>query len=430
MTIIAEHGFLILALASAFGFFMAWGIGANDVANAMGTSVGSRALTVTQAILIAMVFEFLGAYLAGGEVTSTIRKGIIDADSLNARPELLVFGMMAALLAAGTWLMIASIKGWPVSTTHTIVGAIVGFAAVGISVEAVYWSKVGKIVASWVVSPILAGSISFALFRSVQTLILNHSDPFARAKRYIPFYMFTVGFLMAMVTMLKGLKHVFKDADLSMSFAQCAGYAALVGLFVAAIGIFFLRQVKEELPGENKDPRRKDRYASVERVFAVLMVFTACSMAFAHGSNDVANAVGPLAAIVSIVNTGTITAKSMMPSWILLLGGAGIVLGLATYGFRVMGTIGRRITVLTPSRGFAAELGAAATVVTASATGLPISTTHTLVGAVLGVGFARGIAAINLRVVGNIFMSWLVTLPAGAGLSIVFFFMLKGMFSD
>ncbi|PCH52785.1 MAG: phosphate permease [Cellvibrionales bacterium] len=423
MTIIAEHGFLILSLACAFGFFMAWGIGANDVANAMGTSVGSKALTVTQAIMIAMVFEFLGAYLAGGEVTSTIRKGIINTDSLHARPELLVFGMMAALLAAGTWLLIASIKGWPVSTTHTIVGAIVGFAAVGISVDAVYWGKVGKIVASWVVSPILAGSISYALFKSVQVLILNHADPFTRAKRFVPFYMFAVGFLMAMVTMLKGLKHVFKDADVSMSIAECTAYSALVGLIVAVIGLYFLRRIKE-------DPSidRKDRYANVERIFAVLMVFTACSMAFAHGSNDVANAVGPLAAIVSIVNTGTITAKSIMPSWILLLGGAGIMLGLATYGFRVMATIGKKITVLTPSRGFAAELGAAATVVTASATGLPISTTHTLVGAVLGVGFARGIAAINLRVVGNIFMSWLVTLPAGAGLSILFFFSLKGLF--
>lgn len=430
MTMIAEHGFLILSLACAFGFFMAWGIGANDVANAMGTSVGSRALTVTQAIMVAMVFEFMGAYLAGGEVTSTIRKGIIDTGSISGRPELLVFGMMAALLAAGTWLLIASINGWPVSTTHTIVGAIVGFAAVGISVDAVHWGKVGNIVASWVVSPILAGAISYALFKSVQSLILSHDDPFARAKRFIPFYMFAVGFLMAMVTLLKGLKHVFKDADMSMSFGECAAYATLIGAIVAIIGIFFLRRIKDDGPLAGKEGDRKDRFANVERVFAVLMVFTACSMAFAHGSNDVANAVGPLAAIVNVVNSGTISATSVMPSWILLLGGAGIVLGLATYGFRVMTTIGQKITMLTPSRGFAAELGAAATVVTASATGLPISTTHTLVGAVLGVGFARGIAAINLRVVGGIFMSWLVTLPAGAGLSILFFFVLKGIFSD
>ncbi|MEZ0121376.1 MAG: inorganic phosphate transporter [Candidatus Reddybacter sp.] len=424
MTIIAEHGYLLLSLACVFGFFMAWGIGANDVANAMGTSVGSRALTVKQAIMIAMLFEFLGAYLAGGEVTATIRKGIIDTASVADQPELLVFGMLAALLAAGTWLLIASIKGWPVSTTHTIVGAIVGFAAVGISVDAVHWPKVGKIVASWVVSPVLAGVISYSLFKSVQTLILNHSNPFARAKRFIPLYMFAVGFLMSMVTMLKGLKHVFKDQGVSLSFGECALFAAAAGLLVTLIGSYFLSRIQE-------DPEldANDRFASVERVFAVLMVFTACSMAFAHGSNDVANAVGPLAAIVGIVQTGSIAAKTVMPSWILLLGGAGIILGLATYGFKVMATIGQKITILTPSRGFAAELGAAATVVLASATGLPISTTHTLVGAVLGVGFARGIAAINLRVVGTIFMSWLVTLPAGAGLSIVFFFILKGVFA-
>lgn len=424
MTIIAEHGFLLLTLACLFGFFMAWGIGANDVANAMGTSVGSRALTVKQAIMIAIVFEFLGAYLAGGEVTSTIRKGIIDPAALTDRPELLVFGMLAALLAAGTWLLIASLKGWPVSTTHSIVGAIVGFAAVGISVDAVHWGKVGKIVASWVVSPLLAGTLSYALFKSVQALILNHADPFIRAKRYIPFYMFAVGFLMAMVTMLKGLKHVFKDSDLSMSFGESALYAAGVGLVVALIGGYFLSRVKE-----NPDADKDNRFSSVERVFGVLMVFTACSMAFAHGSNDVANAVGPLAAIVGVIKSGAIASKTVMPSWILLLGGGGIVLGLATYGFKVMATIGRKITLLTPSRGFAAELGAAGTVVLASATGLPISTTHTLVGAVLGVGFARGIAAINLQVVGTIFMSWLITLPAGAGLSILFFFVLKGIFS-
>lgn len=424
MTVIAEYGFLFLSLACLFGFFMAWGIGANDVANAMGTSVGSRALTIKQAILIAMVFEFLGAYLAGGEVTSTIRKGIIDSGSLQKRPELLVFGMLASLLAAGTWLLLASLKGWPVSTTHSIVGAIIGFAAVGISVETVYWGKVWEIMLSWVVSPILAGAISFAVFKSVQALILNHTDPFARAKRYIPFYMFAVGFLMAMVTLLKGLNHVFDDIDVSLSFAESALYAAAIGVIVTLIGSYFLRLVKEDV-----STNQRDRFASVERVFAVLMVFTACSMAFAHGSNDVANAVGPLAAIVGVLKTGTVAAKTVMPSWILLLGGGGIVLGLATYGFRVMATVGQKITALTPSRGFAAELGAAATVVMASATGLPISTTHTLVGAVLGVGFARGIAAINLRVVGSIFMSWLITLPAGAGLSILFFFILRSLFS-
>ncbi len=422
MEILAEYGNVLLILACIFGVFMAWGVGANDVANAMGTSVGSKALTIKQAIFIAMIFEFAGAYLAGGEVTSTIRKGIIDPAIMAGTPELLVFGMTSALLAAGTWLLIASIFGWPVSTTHSIVGAIVGFAAVGIAVDAVAWGKVSKIVASWVVSPVLAGTISFFLFRSVQKFILNTDNPFDNAKRYIPVYMFAVGFLIAMVTLLKGLKHVFKDIGFKLSFLESMGIAVIAGVIVAFIGISLLRKVQYVANDEN-------RFESVERVFAILMIFTACAMAFAHGSNDVANAVGPLAAVVSTIQNGAITAKSVMPSWILLLGGLGIVVGLATYGYKVMATIGRKITELTPSRGFAAELGAAATVVLASGTGLPISTTHTLVGAVLGVGLARGIGALNLRVIGTIFMSWIITLPAGAGLAIIFFFLFKGIFS-
>ena len=274
MEIIAQHGQVFLILACIFGFFMAWGIGANDVANAMGTSVGSRALTIRQAILIAMVFEFMGAYLAGGEVTSTIRKGIIDPAVLSDDPQLMVYGMLSALLAAGTWLLIASIKGWPVSTTHSIVGAIVGFAAVGISMDAIYWGKVGGIVASWVVSPILAGSISFGLFMSVKKLILDTDDPFQRAKRYIPVYMWMVGFMISMVTLLKGLKHIGLDLDLGLGskFANAVPVSILIGLLVAGFGALLLRNIKET-------PDEMNRFGSVERVFAVLMVFTACSMA-------------------------------------------------------------------------------------------------------------------------------------------------------
>ncbi|MEH6515670.1 MAG: inorganic phosphate transporter [Halioglobus sp.] len=425
MEIIANYGTVFLIMACVFGFFMAWGIGANDVANAMGTSVGSRALTMKQAILIAMIFEFLGAYLAGGEVTATIRKGIIDPSVMENSPELMVYGMLSALLAAGTWLLIASLNGWPVSTTHSIVGAIVGFAAVGISVDAVAWGKVGAIVASWVVSPLMAGTLAFGLFMSVKILILDTDDPFNRAKRFIPIYMWMVGFMISMVTLLKGLKHIGLDMDLGLGsdFANALPLSTVIGLIVAGFGALMLRRVKD-VHDENS------RFHSVERVFAILMVFTACSMAFAHGSNDVANAVGPLAAIAStVLSGGEIAAKSVMPWWILLIGGLGIVIGLATYGWKVITTIGHKITELTPSRGFAAELAAAGTVVIASATGLPISTTHTLVGAVLGVGFARGIAALNLRTVSSIFMSWIITLPAGAGLAIIFFFLFKGIFS-
>tara|TARA_B100000767_G_scaffold241865_1_gene238575 strand:- start:135 stop:1418 length:1284 start_codon:yes stop_codon:yes gene_type:complete len=427
MDIIAQYGHILLILTCCFGLFMAWGVGANDVANAMGTSVGSKAITVKQAILIAMIFEFAGAYLAGGEVTSTIRKGIIDPGILAGNPELLVYGMMSALLAAGTWLLIASMYGWPVSTTHSIVGAIVGFAAVGIGMDAVNWAKVGKIVASWVVSPVLAGTISFGLFMSVQRLILDTKDPFLNAKKYVPYYMFAVGFMIAMVTVLKGLKHVGIEFDFGFGskFTNALPVATGVGVFVAIIGKYFLSKIKDDDVGPSEN-----RFVNVEKLFAVLMVFTACAMAFAHGSNDVANAVGPIAAVVGVINSGgEVLSKSVMPPWILLLGGAGIVLGLATYGFKVMATIGKKITELTPSRGFAAELAAATTVVFASATGLPISTTHTLVGAVLGVGLARGIGALNLRVVGTIFMSWIITLPAGAGLAVLFFFFFKGVFS-
>ncbi|HEY7886101.1 MAG TPA: inorganic phosphate transporter [Cellvibrionaceae bacterium] len=423
MLVIAEYGHILLILACVFGLFMAWGVGANDVANAMGTSVGSKALTIKQAIIIAMVFEFLGAYLAGGSVTATIRSGIVDPSLMSDTPELLVYGMLSALLAAGTWLLIASLLGWPVSTTHSIIGAIVGFAAVGISVDAVAWGKVWSIVASWVVSPLLAGTIAFWIFRSVQHLILNTEDPFNNAKRYIPFYIFAVGFLISMVTLLKGLKHVLKDADFSLSFAHSAIISAVIGLIAAGVGVYFLSKVERDMARE-----ATHRFANVEKMFAILMIFTACAMAFAHGSNDVANAVGPLAAVVSVVATSSVTSTAAVPTWVLLIGGFGIVIGLATYGFKVMATIGRKITELTPSRGFAAEMSAAATVVLASGTGLPVSTTHTLVGAVLGVGLARGIGALNLRVVGTIFMSWIITLPAGAGLAILFFFFFKGVF--
>lgn len=421
MQIIAEYGMLFLILAAIFGLFMAWGIGANDVANAMATSVGSRALTIKQAIIIAAVFEFAGAILAGGQVTKTIRKGIVDVDALSGSPELLVYGMLSALLAAGCWLLLASSKGWPVSTTHSIVGAIVGFAMVGIGMEAVQWGKVGSIVMSWVVSPVMAGTIAFFLFKSVQYLILDKEDPIASAKRYVPFYIFLVGFIISLVTLLKGLKHI----GLHMSTLESYSIALLMGLVIAAIGVWAIKRIKID-PSED----REFHYTNVEKIFAVLMIATSCAMAFAHGSNDVANAIGPVAAIVSIVTSGgEVAAKAALSLWVLLLGGVGIVAGLVMYGKRVIATVGNNITELTPSRGFAATLAAATTVVLASGTGLPISTTHTLVGAVLGVGIARGLAALNLTVIRNIFMSWIITLPAGGILAIIFFYILKGIFS-
>jgi PiT family inorganic phosphate transporter len=416
-----EHATIFLILAGCFGLFMAWGIGANDVANAMATSVGSRALSLKNAVIIAALFEFSGAFLAGGQVTSTIRKGIIDANLLSGSPELLVYGMLAALLAAGIWLLVASKYGLPVSTTHSIVGAIVGFAAIGIGIEAVKWGKVGSIAASWVVSPVIAGALSYALFRSVQKLILDTSDPMKNSKRYVPFYIFLTGAIISLVTMFKGLKHI----GLELSKAECYGVCVLIGLLCAIIGFFLIRKISF-----SEERNIDNHFYDVERVFGVLMVFTACAMAFAHGSNDVANAVGPVAAIVSIVsNSGEISQESTMSIWILLLGAVGIVIGLITYGHKVIATVGTGITDLTASRGFCCNLAASTTVVLASGTGLPISTTHTLVGAVLGVGFARGISALNLRIIGSIFMSWLITLPAGAILAILFFYALSAIFA-
>ncbi|MBA6335778.1 inorganic phosphate transporter [Colwellia sp. BRX8-7] len=421
MDILLTHGPMLVIIAGVVGFFMAWGIGANDVANAMGTSVGSKALTIKQAIIIAMIFEFAGAYLAGGEVTSTIRKGIIDASYFVDSPELLVFGMISALFAAATWLLIASILGWPVSTTHSIVGAIVGFAAVGVSVDAVEWAKVIGIVGSWIITPLISGIIAFIIFNSAQKLIFDTDNPLIQAKRWVPFYMFLAGFVLALVTIKKGLKHLGLDIGSVEGYV----YAIIAAVIVALIGKIFINRLEFD-----ESAAKKTHYANVEKVFAVLMIVTACAMAFAHGSNDVANAIGPLAAVVSIVgNDGQIAAKSAIAWWILPLGGFGIVAGLALFGHRVIATIGNGITHLTPSRGFAAELAAACTVVIASGTGLPISTTQTLVGAVLGVGMARGIAAINLTVVRNIVVSWVVTLPVGAGLSIIFFWGMVAIFT-
>lgn len=332
--------------------------------------------------------------------------------------------MISALFAAAIWLAVASYLGWPVSTTHSIVGAIVGFAAVGVGVDAVSWGKVGGIVLSWIVTPALSGFIAYVIFMSAQRLIFDTSEPLKNAKKYVPIYMFLAGFIMALVTIKKGLKHVVKSGDISISASEAYLYAILAGILVAIVGKYFISKLKID-PKADKEMH----FNNVEKIFAVLMVVTACCMAFAHGSNDVANAIGPLAAVVSIVESnGEIAKKAALAWWILPLGGFGIVAGLAIFGHRVIATIGNGITHLTPSRGFAAELAAASTVIIASGTGLPISTTQTLVGAVLGVGLARGIAALNLGVVRNIVVSWVITLPIGAGLSIIVFFFLKGVF--
>ncbi|MFQ5698256.1 MAG: inorganic phosphate transporter [Myxococcota bacterium] len=409
---------VVLIIALGLGLYMAWAIGANDVANAMGTSVGSRALSLRQAVLVAAIFEFGGAFLAGGHVTHTIRKGILDPQVVAAVPDEVLYGMLAAMAGAATWLLLASRVGWPVSTTHSIVGAIAGFGAVALGLDAVNWGELGTIVLSWVASPLLSGSLAFLVFTLIRRTILDRPDPVAQVRRWGPLYLFSVIVVIGLVTLVKGLKHLHLDLGLGEALVL----SLVLGALGAGVGSIWIRRAADRAL-----VRPEHRYAVAERMFAVLQVGSACAVAFAHGSNDVANAIGPLAAVFQIVHTGGLAAQAPVPIWMMALGGAGIVVGLSTLGYRVMATVGERITELTPTRGYAAEFAAAATIALASRFGIPVSTTHTLVGAILGVGLARGIGALDFRVVGTIVVSWIVTIPAGAGLAIFFFFFFKGL---
>lgn len=405
-------------IGGVLAFYMAWAIGANDVANAMGTSVGSGALTIGRAIVVAGLLEFAGAFLAGGHVTDTVRKGILDMELVAVRPEFLVYGMLAALASAGSLLLVATAFGLPVSTTHSIVGAIVGFGAVALGWEAVAWRKVAGIAFSWLTSPLMGGVLAYLIFRLVRGLILDSDRPMESARRYGPMFYFYVLFIIGMLTLFEGLENLKLDFELPEALMLSLGLGAIGG----GLGWLFIRRVSDFAEDEEEEPFRH-----VERIFVVLQILTACSVAFAHGSNDVANAIGPLAAVVHVAQDLDVTGKSPVALWMLALGGVGIVMGLGTFGYRVMETVGRKITELTPSRGFSAELGAATTIVLASRLGIPISTTHVLVGAVLGVGFARGIDVLDLRVVGRILVSWVATLPIAAILSVFFFYFFKGL---
>ncbi len=403
---------IVGSIAIVAGFYMAWTIGANDVANAMGTSVGSGALTLKQAVIVAAFFEFAGAFLVGSHVTDTIRKGMVDPSVFSSSPEVLMLGMLSALLAAAVWLQAATHWGLPVSTTHSIVGAVVGFAVVAAGVEGINWSKVWQIVASWVISPVMGGVISATVFIFLRNRVLDNKKPFEAVKKNAPYLLFLLFGILTLSMVYKGLKNL----KLDLSVYEALAVAAFVGFAAALAGRILIARIKRD-PVE---PLNKELVA-VEGVFRKLQIITACYMAFAHGANDVANAIGPLAAIYSITKTHAVAMTVEVPVWILLLGGAGIVIGLATWGYKVIETVGKKITEMTPSRGFSAEFGAATTVLICSKMGLPISTTHTLVGSVIGVGMARGLASLNMRVVRNIIYSWLITLPVAALLSIIFY---------
>lgn len=466
----AETFLILLALFA--GSYMAWNIGANDVANAMGTSVGSGALTLWGALTVAAVLEFLGAYFFGSHVSETIQSGLIKTDLFDDFPIDVAIGMIAALLGTGIWLQISSYFGWPVSTTHGIVGGVVGFGAMVGGIEAIYWNNVAYIVTSWVLSPLIGGLFSYAIFSFLRSKVLYTPNPVEKTKQFAPLAIFIVVSILAQILIYKGLHNVFAER----SFLSTLAISSILGLVCALIGYILISRIKTEpthtqehpyasemigevdrakkhlkqaleasrgemkykissiledvqaLTQDNKQIQSRTiskEYLIVEKIFGYLQILSACLMAFSHGANDVANAIGPFSAAIAILQTGAIQPEATVPAWALALGGLGIVVGLATWGWRVMETIGKKITELTPTRGFSAEFGAAATVLFASRLGLPISTTHTLVGSVLGVGLARGIEALNLMVTRDIVISWIVTVPACGLMSVVCFYLIK-----
>ena len=424
---------IIIGLASALGLYMAWNIGANDVANSMADAVGSNAISIRNAVIAAGICEFAGAVLVGAQVTDTVRKGIVDPAVLASLPGMtphdaaviLVIGMSAALLSAAFWLNISTMFGMPVSTTHSIVGAVAGFGVVAAGWSAVNWNKMAQIVSSWFISPVIGGILSFLIFIYIRKAILRQEKPTQAAIRHMPIIVFIMTVVVLLATIYKGLKHVIGDIELLANGRSF--WLSIILSFLAAIISYFL--VKWKL-GDKGDLSLGKQLEAVEKTFVPLVIISSCSVAFAHGANDVANSVGPLAAIVNILHTGVVDMKVPVPLWILTLGGAGIVMGLATYGYRVMMTVGTKITEITPSRGVAADIAASATVLACTRLSLPVSTTHTLVGAILGIGLARGLGGINRRIVGSIFGSWLFTVPAAAIMSMIFFIIGKIFFFD
>lgn len=414
-----DHGWLFLGLAIVFGLGVTWSVGANDLANVLSTTIGSKAITAKQAIIIAVIFEIAGALLGGHGVATTISSGIINTHVIATAPNIFVQGMLATLIAAAFWLTLASFLGMPVSITQTIVGSIFGFGLIVLGPHAIYWRQIFYIITSWICSPTLAGFIAYLLFMSTQHFILSTSTPLKQAKRYVPIYLFLVGFILATMTVLKALKHF--DPHLSILNQFFIAFICAFILFVA--GNIAMYRIHGE---ENIDQRLQFIY--IEKMFAILMIFTACAMVFAHGSNDVAIAVGPVAAVISAVHIDKVVNTSAILYGMLLLGCIGVVLGFLMYGRKVIITVGSGITALTPSRAFCATLAAAMTVVVSTSTGIPVSATQTLVGAVLGVGLARGIGALDLGIIRNIFLSWMITLPVSALLTIGFFYLFKQLF--
>lgn len=469
----------LIILAFLFGFYMLWNMGANDVANAMGTSVGSKALTLKKALIVASVLEFSGAFLMGSNVSSTIQHGIVHPSDFSD-PYVFVWGMLASLLSTSLWVQLATIFKWPVSTTHSIIGSILGFGIVVAGFYAVDWVVVGKISLSWVISPLVSAFVAYVFFAIVQKKILFSYSPLAAAKKLSPLLVFLVLATFVVSLTANGIRnfHLYISPYIVVSSAVGVGLiGALITYFLCKSIVLqgnmslktatyneqqiyslqkaekhltraklfadqsltdkitsMLNSVKDLLSNIAAKTRWDDHlsedYKGVERIFGYLQLISACFVAFAHGANDVANATGPISAILQIVlHPDQFGTSTHIPLWLLAFGGISIVIGLASFGWRVIETIGQKITHLTPTRGFCAEFAAATTILVASKIGLPISTTHAIVGAVFGVGLARGLSSLNIRLMHEIFLSWAITIPSSAITSIIFFYILKFFFT-
>ncbi len=392
-----------LIITVILGFWMAWNIGANDVANSMGTAVGAKAITPKQAAVIAGVMNFTGAYFFGKSVTETIRKGILNVNMIHD-PWIIVYGSLAALLAASIWLIFATYNGLPVSTTHSIIGGVVGYGLVYAGASIVDWGKLGQVVLSWILSPIFGAVVAFFVFKAVRRSILVRKDPVKSARYWAPFW---IGLAFVVIGTMFYIKVLHGES----LFHGVLVYGVSTGIVIFILSYLLIRI----------HFRPNDPYLGVESIFRKVQVVTSAYVALAHGSNDVANAVGPIAAAYAVITMGLAGMEVPIPRWILAMGGLGIAVGIFMYGYKVMETVGKKITELTNTRGFSIDFSAATVILVASWLGMPISTTHTVVGAVVGVGLARGIKAINTSILKDIVISWFVTVPVAAAISAVIF---------
>ncbi len=412
---------LQLGITALLAFYVAWNLGANDVANAMGTSVGSKAVTLRQALIIAGVLEFTGAVLFGHGVTETLATEIVNPALFATAPQLLLTGMVSVLLACGLWLQIATARGLPVSSSHAVVGAIAGFSWAGVGVGAIDWSSIGTITLAWIVTPLVSGTIAALFYSLVKRLILDQSDPLGQLDEWIPWLSSALLGVFGVIVLPTLSQPVYAFLRERLAITIPAHDVPLVIGAIAAVGLTLaswrqLKDTEENLKFKIENPKSSIS-SPVERQLARFQLLSACFVAFAHGSNDVGNAIAPLAAIAYINRTGSVPLNGLtIPIWILVLGGAGIVTGLAVWGKKVIATIGEGIIPLQPSGGFCAELATATTILLASRLGLPVSTSHALVGGVVGIGLVQNIKSIQFKTVQGIAGAWLITIPISAGL--------------